>query len=89
MDLQTLSNLFSTTLSGDVNARRAAELEIMKVSPSLSAPHFVSSVYLCMALVCHRRFVSDFLLPELISDSIDADPDTDASDIFRSRTSPA
>jgi hypothetical protein len=36
MDLQTLSNLFSTTLSGDVNAWSAAELETMNVSLSFS-----------------------------------------------------
>ena len=54
MDLQTLSNLFGTTLSGDVNARRAAELEIMKVSlffsvfilfPGLHPPSIYISVY--------------------------------------------
>ncbi|KAJ7606560.1 armadillo-type protein [Mycena polygramma] len=31
MDLQTLSNLFASTLSSDPNARRAAELQIRKV----------------------------------------------------------
>ncbi|KAF7299860.1 Importin N-terminal domain-containing protein [Mycena chlorophos] len=31
MDLQTLSNLFASTLNADPNARRAAELQIMKV----------------------------------------------------------
>ncbi|KAJ7578155.1 armadillo-type protein [Mycena floridula] len=33
MDLQTLSNLFGATLSPDPNARKAAELEIRRISP--------------------------------------------------------
>jgi hypothetical protein len=31
MDLQTLSNLFATTLNPDPNVRKAAELQIRKV----------------------------------------------------------
>lgn len=33
MDLQTLSNLFSTTYNPDPNVQKAGELEIRKVRP--------------------------------------------------------
>lgn len=37
MDAQTLTTLFATTYSGDINQRRAAELEIRRVRINFDA----------------------------------------------------
>lgn len=43
MDLQTLSNLFATTYNPDPNVRKAAELQIRKVSGTQISSSFISS----------------------------------------------
>ena len=42
MDLQTLSQLFATTYNADPNIRKAAELQIRKVSVLSFTCHFIS-----------------------------------------------
>lgn len=72
MDLQTLSNLFATTLSPNPNVQKAGELEIRKVSfESSERPRFVVSLH-CDLLVVHdidrqsgghdRSFSTDYCL---------------------------
>lgn len=63
MDLQTLTQLFSTTYNPDPNVRKAAELQIRKVSPSnyfitsIRTASFVAELVLVMK---HLKILSGF-----------------------------
>lgn len=60
MDIQTLSELFSRTLSADPNARKAAELEIRRVWTRLSRIP-ITSVLICVKVGRQEGMVSALL----------------------------